>query len=238
MALSFKWTAEELLPSPESLLRAQGVDPSHDAARSFQGLAEDALEIYLRSAKPCGQIQEVSRETFARIYLGEGQNAEESPLAEIFPRAESLALFTVTLGAEIVANISALFEAAEFPLAAMLDAAASEGVELAAGRIQDEIENQWRTAGVISETARGLRYSPGYCGWHVSGQKKLFAALAPEPAGITLRDSYLMEPLKSVSGVIVAGPPAIHEFDDAYLFCVDCESRDCRTRILSLKENE
>ncbi len=237
MALSFKWNAEDLLPEPESLLRAQGVDPSHQAARSIQGLAEEALDLYARTAKPCGQIQTVSKEAFAEIYSGEGQNAAESPLAEIFPRADSLALFTVTVGAEIVANISALFEAADFPLAAMLDAAASEGAELTAGRIQIETERQWRKAGAISESVPALRYSPGYCGWHVSGQKKLFAALGPEPAGIMLRDSHLMEPLKSVSGVIVAGPPGIHDFDDAYFFCVDCESRDCRTRILSLKEN-
>ena len=55
-----------------------------------------------------------------------------------------------------------------------------------------------------------LRYSPGYCGWHVSGQINLFNTLTPEKIGITLGESCLMNPLKSVSGVLVAGPPNIH----------------------------
>ncbi len=238
MALDLEWSVEELLPRPEDMLRAQGADPQHKAVESFRGLAEEALGIYIESAKPRGAFQEISRDSFSEIYSGAGMNDEESPLTEIYPRAEALALFAVTVGPEVVAKITALFDAADFPLAAMLDAAASEGAELAAGRIQHDIEKQWRTGNCISDAARGLRYSPGYCGWHVSGQKKLFAALGPRAAGIELRDSCLMEPLKSVSGVIVAGPPAIHDFDDAYLFCVDCETRDCRERILSLKERE
>ena len=61
-----------------------------------------------------------------------------------------------------------------------------------------------------------LRYSPGYCGWHISGQRRLFAHLRPERIGITLHDSYLMEPLKSVSGVLIAGAKEIHAFADTY----------------------
>ncbi|MBC8367787.1 hypothetical protein H8E52_10285 [bacterium] len=234
MALNYEWSAEKLLPRPEDLLRAQGVDPAHKAAESFRGLAEEALEIYARIAKPCGVFQEVSLKEFAEIYSGEGQNAEESPLAEIFPRAEALALFAITLGPEIVAHIAALFDAADFPLAAMLDTAASEGTELAAGRMQHDVENHWMERKRISNAARGLRYSPGYCGWHVSSQKKLFAALGPDPAGIKLRDSCLMEPLKSVSGVIVAGPPSIQDFGDAHPFFVDSQMRYFRERILCL----
>lgn len=50
------------------------------------------------------------------------------------------------------------------------------------------------------------RYSPGYCGWHVSEQQKLFS-LFPDgsPCGIRLTDSSLMVPIKSVSGVIGIG---------------------------------
>lgn len=50
------------------------------------------------------------------------------------------------------------------------------------------------------------RFSPGYCGWHVSEQEKLFS-LFPElkPCGISLTDSSMMSPVKSVSGVIGIG---------------------------------
>ena len=50
------------------------------------------------------------------------------------------------------------------------------------------------------------RYSPGYCGWHVSEQQKLFSLFpVAAPCGIQLTDSSLMIPIKSVSGVIGVG---------------------------------
>lgn len=50
------------------------------------------------------------------------------------------------------------------------------------------------------------RYSPGYCGWHVSEQQKLFSLFpVAAPCGIQLTDSSLMIPIKSVSGVIGIG---------------------------------
>ena len=50
------------------------------------------------------------------------------------------------------------------------------------------------------------RYSPGYCGWHVSEQQKLFPLFPiAAPGGIRLTDSSLMVPIKSVSGVIGTG---------------------------------
>lgn len=50
------------------------------------------------------------------------------------------------------------------------------------------------------------RYSPGYCGWHVSEQQKLFPLFpVTSPCGIRLTDSSLMIPIKSVSGVIGVG---------------------------------
>ena len=56
----------------------------------------------------------------------------------------------------------------------------------------------------------------------------------PDEIGITLRDSFLMEPLKSISGVVVAGPAEIHVFDDDYPFCEDCDTRGCRRRIRAI----
>ncbi len=50
------------------------------------------------------------------------------------------------------------------------------------------------------------RFSPGYCGWHVSEQTVLFSIFPhPNPCGIHLTESCLMLPIKSVSGVIGIG---------------------------------
>lgn len=50
------------------------------------------------------------------------------------------------------------------------------------------------------------RYSPGYCEWHVNDQEKLFSLFPTStPCGVTLNDSSLMKPVKSISGVIGIG---------------------------------
>ena len=48
-------------------------------------------------------------------------------------------------------------------------------------------------------------YSPGYCSWHVREQENLFKIMPEKPCGITLNESNLMSPEKSVSGVIGLG---------------------------------
>ncbi|MCK5274191.1 MAG: hypothetical protein KAR37_06065, partial [Alphaproteobacteria bacterium] len=77
---------------------------------------------------------------------------------------------------------------------------------------------------------------PGYCGWHVTGQRRLFDRLGADRIGVTLNSSCLMQPLKSVSGVLVIGPPSIHEFDNDFDFCALCSTYQCRSRIGSLTE--
>ena len=49
------------------------------------------------------------------------------------------------------------------------------------------------------------RFSPGYCGWHVSQQQLLFPLFQGHTCGVKLTDSSLMIPIKSVSGIIGLG---------------------------------
>lgn len=49
------------------------------------------------------------------------------------------------------------------------------------------------------------RFSPGYCGWHVSQQQRLFPLFDGHTCGVRLTDSSLMIPIKSVSGIIGLG---------------------------------
>ena len=49
------------------------------------------------------------------------------------------------------------------------------------------------------------RYSPGYCGWNVSDQQKLFALLPKNFCGVSLNENSMMLPVKSISAVIGIG---------------------------------
>jgi len=116
----------------------------------------------------------------------------------------------------------------------MLDSVASAGVEKAADIVETKFLESLMTKGTVDKETVVMRYSPGYCGWHVSGQRKLFEYLKPSRIGIVLRDSFLMEPLKSVSGVLIAGKKEIHIFEDNYPFCSECETHSCQERIRAL----
>lgn len=49
------------------------------------------------------------------------------------------------------------------------------------------------------------RYSPGHCQWSVADQPLLFSFFSPGICGITLTESALMNPVKSISGIIGIG---------------------------------
>lgn len=212
-----------------------GIPAGAPAGERTENLFREALELFGVLAQPRGLLADITGDAFGTVYRGEGRNEPDSPLPAIVPRADRLALFAVTAGRPVAQEIQALFEKRQFPLAAMLDAVASEGADQAAAAAETylagELDGQ-----VAASRCRVLRYSPGYCGWHVSGQKKLFAFLQPERIGITLRESCLMEPLKSVSGVLVAGPPEIHTFQPSYPFCARCRDRECQLRASENRE--
>jgi hypothetical protein len=216
-----------VLPAGADVLRAQGVPASVTPDGRVRALLDAALARALELAEPVAVLEELSPGAFAAIYRGEGRNADRTPLDEVYPRAAGLWLFAGTVGETLSTEIQRLFDANDLAAAVMLDAAASEAAELMVGLLEQGL------AARASERSRTavLAYSPGYCGWHVSGQRALFAALAPEEIGITLNPSCLMHPLKSVSGVLVAGHPDIHDFDDDFPFCSECSTRDCRARI-------
>jgi hypothetical protein len=223
-----------VVPTKDAVLRAMGVPAGQDQGARVERLAAEALEELRSEAQPRGILAEVSIAEFAPIYEGAGDNDSPSPLLRIFPQAEVLTLFAVTLGASLSDRVSALFDDGTVALGTTLDAAASEGTELACVHLDGVVLENARTDGRATAASRILRYSPGYCGWNLTGQRALFAALGPEEIGIHLTESCLMEPVKSISGVMVIGPAEIHKFTDDYSFCSACPTHDCRRRIREL----
>jgi hypothetical protein len=67
------------------------------------------------------------------------------------------------------------------------------------------------------------RYSPGYCDWNVGEQHKLFSFFPDNYCGIRLTPSALMDPVKSVSGIIGIGENVKR---NDYT-CRVCDMKDC-----------
>jgi hypothetical protein len=226
--------ATEILPARSSVLGALGVPGDREVPPSIEDVLASAESLFQEEARPRGLVEEMTPEAFATVYAGEGMNAPNSVVGQVFPRAEVLALFAVTLGEATSQAIARGFESHDYPVAAALDALASEAADRAADEVERRLERIWREDGRLSRDGAALRYSPGYCGWDVTGQRALFRGLEPQRIGITLSDACLMQPLKSVSGVILAGPRSIHRFSPTFPFCAHCESRSCLERMRAL----
>ena len=229
------WTAADSTPDWNQVLRAQGLPEGQALPTRLVALVDAAFNLYVRLARPRALIGVIGHDEFAGVYAGDGRNSHETPLEAIVPRADRLALYVATVGDPVSQAIGDLFDQQEPALGYMLDAVASEaadGLSHAAGRA---LMDRLRDAGGVGDEARVLPYSPGYCGWHVTGQRKLFAALEPERIGVTLNASCLMQPLKSVSGVLVVGSGEAHRFHPTYAFCEHCGTRQCRDRMASVR---
>jgi len=227
---------EEIAPDAASTTETRAAAPGVEPSEKLVETGEKAYELLGELAEPVGVLADITVDEFAAVYEGEGLNEPATPLADVFPKADGLALFAVTVGAAVSDRITELFDGSEFALGYLLDAAASAAADGAADYVERYYGRRLEEEGTLSRASGILRYSPGYCGWDISGQKVLFEYLKPEEIGITLRGSYLMEPLKSVSGVIVAGPVEIHEFELTYPFCRDCVTKSCRDRIVSIRD--
>ncbi len=224
----------ELKPEREEVLKAQGVPAGREQPERLRHLLEEAMEIFFQSSHPRALISELTIPQFEALYKGEGLNAPRTPLEGIFRKADGLALFAFTLGRGIGERINALFRTNEFALANFVDSIASTAADKAIDLLAHFYLRLLSKRGEANSFTGILGYSPGYCGWHISGQKRLFEFLHPEVIGIELLDSFLMRPLKSISGVLVAGRKEIHQFADSYPFCNQCPTHSCQERIRKL----
>lgn len=116
-------------------------------------------------------------------------------------KAELAVVFVCTIGSSLEVWSKKLLAEGNFAEGYMVNAVASEAVECATERLHYYIEQHMSEAGLRITN----RFSPGYCGWSVSEQRQLFSLLPENLCGITLTESALMLPVKSVSGVIGAG---------------------------------
>lgn len=228
------FSTQDLKPDRNAILKNRGTSPSTESLEKVDMLLKVVMDLFYELAIPVGILSEISISEFEIVYRGEGQNERNTPVDEIFRQAANLALFAVTLGEEVSQKINELFKLNEFAMGSMLDSVASEGTEKAGDITENNFFEYLIKNGEATASTRILRYSPGYCGWHISGQKKLFEFLHPEDIGISLGDSFLMHPLKSISGVMIAGQKEIHYFKDNFSFCSQCNRHTCRDRIKSL----
>jgi hypothetical protein len=143
----------------------------------------------------------------------------ESIIADKLLKSESMVLFLVTLGKEFDLWSKKEFKEDNPVFGYLIDCAGSILAEKLADLIELHLEKMFK----IENKYLTNRYSPGYCGWKTSEQKKLFSFFPDNFCGISLTGTCLMNPIKSISGVIGIGKNVSKQ---SYQ-CTICERIDC-----------
>lgn len=133
--------------------------------------------------------------------------------------AEKVVIFACTAGPGVRETYDRYMTEGDPLKAFFADTLGTVAVENAMDKIHDILKRSSQDVGLHCTN----RYSPGYCGWPVGEQQKLWQFLPGNYCGISLTESSLMLPIKSVSGIIGLGK---HSRKNPYS-CSICELDNC-----------
>ena len=160
----------------------------------------------------------------AGVYvIGSGDDLGDS---SVFEGLERIAYCVCTIGPALEKEVTRLSGGGELLRAVVLDAVGSVAAEETAEHMDRRIQEEAAAMGL--ETS--CRASPGYGDWDVREQAKLFRIVPAERIGVTLSESSMMMPRKSVSFAIhIAERPARLRSENS---CRNCDREDCPYRLL------
>ncbi len=118
-------------------------------------------------------------------------------IGEFLEHADRVAVFVVTVGKEISHLAESASKNGDAFSAWIMDAVGSWAAEGAADALMVRIRYHLHDQEDLT-----LRYSPGYCGMDMGQQSKLFQLMQADSVGVKLMPSMLMQPLKSISGLV------------------------------------
>lgn len=210
----------------EQVLSNIGYDGDYELSARIKSIVDDYIENHhdLIESAYSYVIRDIVSVQGDSVTIEGSITFESKVLARLLERCEKVAVFALTIGSRLEEMVAYLAENGLVLQATVLDAVGSGAAEKLAGFVGDRIRLMSDIDGLV--TSR--RFSPGYCDWEVSQQKMVFQALNGDSAGIHLRESFLMIPRKSVSGIIGIGHDIISI--ENYNPCNTCKKKDCPGR--------
>ncbi|NDV79721.1 vitamin B12 dependent-methionine synthase activation domain-containing protein [Dysgonomonas sp. 511] len=220
---SYSFSFREVAPSKDDILNfihAEGSDESHPV----NIITTELLDLLSRSENQIKGgyiIKEITSLQVKEGKLGIGNHILDigAQIASYVREASHIALFLCTAG-DVFTSLSKYYnDKGDYLEAFTADAIGSLTVENAMDKVQEQLSSSLLNSGLSISN----RYSPGYCNWILAGQQSLFNLIGENPTGITLSDSSLMNPIKSVSGIIGIGK----EMKKRDYGCKICNNHTC-----------
>lgn len=232
MIKEFQFSFEELNIVPKDLTDLLGFE-NGNIPEPFPEIIEYAL---LEAPKYCNikggyrifDIIEINHQN-ATIKIENQLFSPSKVVTTQLKESTSVALYICTAGEDISNHANEISRQGDPMLSYIVDVIGSVTVEKATDKIQKLLEIESKKSGLcISD-----RYSPGYCEWSVAEQQKLFSFFPDNFCGVSLSESSLMSPIKSVSGIIGIGAG----LQQKGYQCRWCSDKNCIYGKIKRKEN-
>lgn len=213
-------TIDDLIISDEELFLYMGFKGSTPDAYTYeiiQTLKKEALGI----CRPRLGYRFLTGRKLDRQHLliGDRVFKPDYTITKYLQEADIYAIMVASVGAELDAWIQEKRLANDIMEAFIADALGSLIVEAIVSYGLASLTEKMK----FNQLKTSNSYSPGYCGWNVREQQLLFSLLPQVFCGISLTDSSLMLPIKSVSSLIGIG----RNIEKKPYGCSICQRKEC-----------
>lgn len=162
------------------------------------------IEEYIQEAvnlievKGCGRILDISKIDDSGIYTKEGLELKSRSLGSVFSGSRNILAIGATAGASISRAISSDSRKDNLSRGVVLDAAASEITDASLNWIVNYFSLSLRRE---KKRIGKLRFSAGYGDFPLSNQKIIYNVLKMGKIGVTINESFMLVPEKSVTAL-------------------------------------
>lgn len=210
---------------PDEVLRMMGCGKEGKLRPEHRALVENLIEqsaAYIH-ARGTYSVRPVSRMTDSELLL-EGCPPIRGPIAGFLKPATRVAAFVVTVGDDLEKMSDQRMRQGARLEGYVLNAIGSAAADAAVDALADIIYFE----DASPEEALTPPFSPGYCGLPLDEQISVFAIVDARPIGVRLLPTMIMQPIKSVSGLIGIGESA--QIEAHGVPCQWCDLTTCHMR--------
>jgi hypothetical protein len=198
------------------LLGRKNGDDMGAPAAAMAGKIDAALETALEESKSLIEPK--------AIYVDAA--GSDLPGSKVFEELERVAFCVCTIGPKLEERVTALTKEGDMLAAVVLDAIGSAAAEAVARYANDRIDEMAADVGLKTS----CRASPGYGDWDVREQKNLFELVPAGKIGVSLTESSMMVPRKSISFALHISENPVRLRSEGS--CRNCDMETCPYRIL------
>ena len=212
----------------DALARLLGGEEFDSIPRSTRSKIKQMKPVFEKLIEPnlCHRNMGIDSVEKGAVLLEEGQKFKSTKLSKTLKNCDEIMCYIGTLGDSIENEINRLMEEKHLAQAYILDSMASVAADNMVGTFHQQMKDVYNN----QSKQVTLCFSPGYCDWPITDQKKLFGIFDSDELEVELTDSCFMKPRKSISGIFGITPPDSNPREQSYNPCSECSRRNCSAR--------